>query len=374
MQEQKSWRVWGWLIKIKPTSHLKTVVPRDIERELIMSEYFVTVDMGGTKILAAVADAEGNIIARCKEKTERRDKDKLIAQLGNCIENALKSAEQDKAVQRADIAGIAMGVPGIVETSTGFVVETPNVPLNKTPLGELMSARFGVPSIVGNDANLGIVGETWRGAARGAESSFGIFVGTGIGGGLVLNGQLIEGYRGLGGEIGHFMLPQDADVESGITGKKYLILEELCSRTSIENQLRAAIKGGQKSVLTDIVGDKKLARIRSGALKEALKQEDALVTDVIKRASYALGLATASVLHTVDPETVVFGGGVVEACGKWMLPMIEKTALRVVMAGTGKPVKIVQSELGDDAILQGGIALLREHITSSGAQSAKAGR
>ncbi len=336
-----------------------------------MSEYFVTVDMGGTKILAAVADAEGNIIARHKEKTERRDHDKLIVQLGDCIENALKNAEKISDLQRDDVAGIALGVPGIVETSKGFVVETPNAPLNQTPLGELMSKRFGVPAIVGNDANLGIVGETWRGAARGAQSSFGIFVGTGIGGGLVLNGQLIEGFRGLGGEIGHFILPQDADTITGITGKKYLILEELCSRTSIENQLRAAIKGGQKSVLSDIVGDKKLSRIRSGALKEALKQEDPLVTDVIKRASYALGLATASVLHTVDPETVVFGGGVVEACGKWMLPMIEKTALKVVMPGTGKAVKIVQSELGDDAILQGGIALLREHITSSGAQNAK---
>ena len=332
----------------------------------------MTVDMGGTKILAAVADAEGNILARHKEKTEPRDAKKLIAQLGDCIDAALDEAETAHNVQREQVAGIAMGVPGVVETSKGFVVYTPNAPLDETPLGDLLTERFGVPAIIGNDANLGIVGETWRGAARGAQSSFGIFVGTGIGGGLVLNGQLIEGYRGLGGEIGHFMLPQDADVTSGLVGKKYVILEELCSRTSIENQLRAAIKGGQKSVLTDIVGDKKLTRIRSGALKEALKQEDALVTDVIKRASYALGLATASVLHTVDPEVVVFGGGVVEACGKWMLPIIERTALKVVMRGTGKPVKIVQSELGDDAILQGGIALLREQIVSPGAQSARA--
>jgi nicotinamide riboside kinase len=140
-------------------------------------------------------------------------------------------------------------------------------------------------------------------------------------------------------------------------------LEDLCSRTAIENQLRHAIqKEGKKTLLTEIVGDKKLERIRSGALREALRRKDPLVTDIMRRASYLLGLATASVLHVVDPEVIIFGGGVIEACGDFMLPLIEKTAHKVAMPGTGQPLQIVRSELGDNAIVLGGVALLRSRV------------
>lgn len=324
-------------------------------------ELFVVVDVGGTKVLAAVADAQGKILSRRKEKTDRRDATRLIQQVSGAIEVALK----DAGVKKSELRGLALGVPGVVETGSGYVIKTPNAPLDKTPLGEIMGRAWNVPVLVGNDVNLGVVGETWRGAGRGAQSAFGIFVGTGIGGGLVLNGQLIEGFRGLGGEIGHLMIPLGADEIAGMLERKHLFLEDLCSRTAIENQLRHAIVNeGRKSILTDILGDKKLERIRSGALKEALKQGDPLVEDVMRRASYLLGLATASVLHVVDPEVIIFGGGVVEACGKWMLPLIEKTARKVAMPGTGKKLQIVQSTLGDDAILLGGVALLREKLKS----------
>lgn len=115
-------------------------------------------------------------------------------------------------------------------------------------------------------------------------------------------------------------------------------------------------------MLPSIVGDKKLQRIRSKALREALRRKDALVTDVLRRSSYLLGLATASVLHIVDAEVIIFGGGVIEACGDFMLPLIEKTAHKVAMPGTGKPLKIVRSALGDDAIVLGATALLRYHL------------
>jgi glucokinase len=110
----------------------------------------------------------------------------------------------------------------------------------------------------------------------------------------------------------------------------------------------------------EITGDKKLERIRSKSLKEALRRKDKLVTDVMRRASFLLGLTTVSVLHVVDPEVIVFGGGVIEACGDFMLPLIEKTAHKVALRGNGKPLKIVRSSLGDDAILLGGVAQLRQ--------------
>ena len=322
-----------------------------------MTQHFLIVDVGGTKILAAALNQDGEILARCKLKTDRNNKDAMLAQIDEAMEGALK----DAGLARADIKGVALGVPGVVDAQSGHVVVTPNTALTDTPLGELLRRKWDCPVLVGNDATLGMAGEFWRGAARDASSAYGIFVGTGIGGGFILDGKQIDGFRGLGGEIGHLMIPLDADELEGLTTKKHLFLEDLCSRTAIENQLRHAIvEEGKKSALTQIVGDKKLARIRSGALKKALAQEDPLVTDVVRRASYLLGFASASVLHVVDPQVIVFGGGVIEACGKWMMPWILKTVEQVAMQGTGAPPQIVQSELGDDAILMGGLALLKD--------------
>ncbi|BCM91255.1 glucokinase [Abditibacteriota bacterium] len=315
---------------------------------------FLVVDVGGTKILAAALDREGRILARLKLKTDRSSKESLLTQLEGALDTVLGEAK----LLKSEIGGIALGVPGVVDSARGHVVLTPNAPLSDTPLREILSRKWSCPIVVGNDVNVGMAGEVWRGAAQGASSAFGIFVGTGIGGGLVLNGQVVEGFRGLCGEIGHLLVPLGVELETGATAKKQLYLEEVCSRTAIENQIRFALSKGQKSMLTEVVGDKKLERIRSGALKEALKKNDPLVTEVVRRASYLLGLATASVIHIVDPEVVVFGGGVIEACGKWMMPQIEKAVQKVAMQGTGIPPKIVQSTLGDDAILFGGLSLL----------------
>ena len=333
-----------------------------------MTKHYLVVDVGGTKILAAAMTQDGQILARYKLRTDRSTKEALLSQLDEALLNALGSA----GLNASQISGIALGVPGVVDSAAGRVVYTPNTPLTDTPLAELLSNKWNCPIVVGNDVNVGMAGEVWRGAAQGASSAFGIFVGTGIGGGLFLDGKLIEGFRGLGGEIGHLMIPLGADEIAGMLTKKHLFLEDLCSRTAIENQLRHAIlKEGKKSILTDSVADKKLERIRSGALKDALKKDDPLVTDVVRRSSYLLGLATASILHVVYPQVIVFGGGVIEACGKWMMPWIAKTVERVAMGGTGKPIELVQSKLGDDAILYGGLSLLLQKGESSAPGSDK---
>lgn len=320
-----------------------------------MANKFVTVDVGGTKILAAVLTDDGQIVVRQKQKTEQHSKKRLLAQIGDAVADIIQAAD----IAPGDIGGLALGVPGVVDAPTGFVVFTPNAPLSRTPLAALLAERFNLPVKIGNDVNLGVLGEQWCGAARAAQSAFGIFVGTGIGGGLVVDGKLVTGYRGLAGEIGHLLVPLVADAIATAPPNKHLYLEDFCSRTAIENQLRHAIlKEGRASVLTEVVGDKKFERIRSGALKEALRRGDPLVHEIIERAAYLLGLATVSVLHIVDPEIIIFGGGVIEACGKWMLPIIEKTARKVALPGTGTRLHIERSALGDNAILLGGVALL----------------
>lgn len=327
-----------------------------------MASQFLVVDVGGTKILAAAMERDGTIVARHKLKTDRKSREGLLEQLDEALDAVLDAAKWSKS----DVAGLCLGVPGVVDSRRGAVVFTPNAPLTDTPLRDLLAAKWSCPILVGNDVNIGMKGEVTRGAAQGAPSALGIFVGTGIGGALFLNGQLVEGARGLGGEIGHTLVPIGADEEGREPIKKVVHLETLCSRTAIENQLRHAIvKEGKKSALTEILGDKKLERIRSGALKDALKKGDPLVTEVVRRACHLLGLATASAVHLVDPEIIVLGGGVIEACGKWMVPWIEKSAQKVTLSGTGAPLKIVPSALGDDALLMGGLAMLLENDGAS---------
>ena len=333
-----------------------------------MAKTYLVVDVGGTKILAAALSENGDILARHKLKTNRGDRDALLGQL----DDALVAVLSDAKIAKTEVAGIALGVPGVVDAQSGHVIFTPNAPLSDTPLGALLSKKWGCPTVVGNDVNVGLAGEVWRGAAQGASSAFGIFVGTGVGGALFLNGQIVNGARGLGGEIGHVLFPLEIEEKRGVTGRKLVHLEELCSRTAIENQLRHAINvEGKKSVLSETVSDKKLERIRSGALKDALKKGDALTTETLRNASYFLGLCATSVIHLVDPQVVVFGGGVVEACGKWMMPQISETVQKHVMKGTGNPVQIVESKLGDDAILMGGLWLLLEAEKSGESKTAQ---
>lgn len=315
------------------------------------------VDVGGTKMLAALLDAEGQVLARHKAPTETGSAQALLDQIDDCTERALRSAGAKKSA----LSGIALGVPGVVRD--GVVLLAPNVPLGGLDLGGLMSRKLGVRARVANDGSLGTLGEVALGAARGARSCYGFFVGTGIGGGLVLRGRLVEGARGLGGEAGHLLAPlwnntQPRDIgDLALSG--YLGLSALCSREGIEKYLRRAIlEEGRVSILPQIVGDAKLERIRAGALKKAMQAGDELVAEALRRCSYGLGLAAASVSSVVDPNVIVFGGGVIEACGEWMMPQIREVAQHSALRGDWPEVEIAQSTLGDDAILLGGWKLL----------------
>ena len=182
-----------------------------------------------------------------------------------------------------------------------------------------MTARFKTPIIIGNDGNFGALGETWLGSARNAKSALYICVGTGIGAGLVQRGKLWRGDRESAGEIGH-MIMQLGGPKCGCGG--HGCFEALASRTAIERDLREAISGGRKSVLLELAGGD-LSVIRSGMIRKALDVEDELVCKVMRRAAEVLGYACVNVRHLIDPEAIVFGGGVIEACSDFIMPIIE---------------------------------------------------
>ena len=217
------------------------------------------------------------------------------------------------------LTAIGVAVPGVVDPETARVVVTPNMNLTGVALGSYLEARFKVPVVLGNDCNLGALGEAWLGSSRQASSAIAILVGTGIGSGIVRKGKLWRGARESAGEIGHIVM-QIGGPKCGCGNQG--CLEALASRTAIERDLRQAVAAGRKTALSSLLqGD--LSLIRSSTLRKALESEDELVTEVMRRASEVLGYACLTVRHLLDPEVIVLGGGVVEACSQFMLPIVE---------------------------------------------------
>ena len=313
---------------------------------------YLGVDVGGTKILAALADEAGVILERCRVSTPRDcPREETLAAITDAIAEVLDDAK-DAA---GGLQGIGIAIPGVVEPSTGRVVVTPNMNLGGLRISRHLSDRFEVPVSLGNDCDFGALGENWLGAARGTRSAVGIFVGTGIGGGYVRKGKVLRGARDAAMEVGH-MIVQIGGPECGCGNLG--CLEALASRTAIERDLRRAVEGGRESALGEIL-DGDFSRIRSRVLKKALKQGDELTREVLTRAAEVLGYGCLSVRHLLDPDVIVLGGGVFEACGEFMLPIVQDVLARDKLSGARDSLGVRLAALEDDAVVLGAVAAAR---------------
>lgn len=326
---------------------------------------FIGVDVGGTKILAVLATAKGQVLARNRMQTPR---DATQADLIDAFVTVVKDLRRTAEVKASAVEAIGMACPAMVDSENQQLLFAPNVGgLTGLKITGKFRTRMGAPVALGNDVNCGTLGEHWLGAARGARSAVGIFVGTGIGGGLIVNGKMYTGSRDIAGEIGHILM-QIGGPKCGCGARG--CLEALASRTAIERDIREAIKAGKKSILTELTGGD-LSAIRSNMLKKALKQGDAVVTAVMHKACTVLGMACLSVRHLLDPEVIVLGGGVVEACGKFMLPVVDAVVAGDTIPGARKGGLVVESELGDDAVALGAVALAMDLVGQKRGKGAK---
>ena len=166
------------------------------------------IDLGGTKLLVAVVDSAGRIVEREKTSSGKSTAPEILTKIITLTES-MRSRYADRGI---DIAAVGIGVPGVVDTDTGHVLATANLPLDDTDLGRKVSDACGLPVVVGNDVTLSTMGEAWYGAGRGVSNLFGIFVGTGIGGGLVIDGKMYLGAHGGSGEVGHMQVDPDGPV------------------------------------------------------------------------------------------------------------------------------------------------------------------
>lgn len=309
------------------------------------------IDLGGTKILAGVVDEHGHILGTAKRKTRpERGVDTVIERIANTALDAV--ADAGLTMDLIDAVGI--GAPGVADYNTGVIEFAPNLAnWVNVPLGPRLQSLLETPTFVENDVNAGTFGSVTAGVAKGYRSVVGISPGTGIGGGLVLDGQLWRGARNAAAEFGHMVVLIDGPVCG--CGRRGCI-EALASRTAIERDIVGELRGGRRSLAVDYVDSE--GRVTSGALAELLKEKDALVTEVVSRAARHLGIFTASLVNAIDPECVVFGGGLIEACGIFMMPIIRQATYHYLI----RPVEpenlpILEAILGDNSVLVGAAML-----------------
>jgi glucokinase len=324
----------------------------------VRERLYLGVDIGGTKLQASLVAESGTILGRQRQTTPRTGgPEQVLAG----VEAVMKTVLEEAKLETTDLSAIGVAVPGVVDPTTGNVVMTPNMSLTGVAIGGHLETCFRVPVAIGNDGNLGAYGEAWLGSARKAKSALGIWVGTGIGAGFVQKGKIWRGARESACEIGHIVM----QIGGPVCGcGNHGCLEALASRTAIERDIRAALAAGGASKLTEISGGD-LSVIRSGAIRKALKAEDPLVTGILHRAAETLGYACLTVRHLVDPEVIVLGGGLIEACSEYMMPILENIVGSDRLPGARDGGHVLLSALGDDAVVLGAVALARRLVGRS---------
>ena len=313
--------------------------------------YYLGIDVGGTKILAGLFDRSINLLAKWKIKTKAdRGGDVVIDR----IARAARELVEDQGLRMADIRAIGLGVPGVV--IKGRVYNAYNLHWNEVAIQTILRRRLRVPMFVDNDCNLFTLG-IHRVELKGKPDTMaGVFLGTGFGGGLIINGQLFRGHNFAAGEFGQITIDKNGlKTAHSFRGS----LESLASRTGIVRALRKAVLEGEETMLQEELGPH-LTGVRSRHLRIALADRDPLAKRIVKQAAEDTGIGVAAIISAIGPEYVMINGGVIEALHKAMLPVIRKTAAAHVLPGTMDGIKIEVSKLGDDGGIHGAAILARE--------------
>lgn len=318
-------------------------------------DLLVGVDLGGTKILAGIFTPQLKLLQTAKLSTKsERGFDAVVERIARCVRDAVDEAD----LSLKNVRGLGIGAPGAVDPDSGEVIFAPNLKWKDAPLKKALEKALDVPVFAENDCNictLGVHEVELKGKPR---NMIGLFLGTGIGGGLILDGRLYGGFNKTAGEIGHMVIavggPKCGCGNNGC-------FEALASRTAIFREIQKAVKEGGKTVLTDMLGPD-LADLKSGDLRKALRKGDRLVENVVESAAEYTGIAVANLINIFNPEVVVVGGGVIDALEDDMMAVIVETALDYAMPGTTKGIEIVASKLGDLAGITGGAVLAKQRL------------
>jgi glucokinase len=313
-------------------------------------------DLGGTKMQVVAYDSAFQVVARKRRRTKgAQGAEDSLARIGSLIDKVL----EESGATADQIAGLGIGCPGPVDPTTGMVHIAVNLGWHNTPVGSLLHDRFGCPVRVLNDVDAGVYGEYRFGAAAGSRCAVGIFPGTGIGGGCIYEDQIIRGRDITCMEIGH------THVGGGTRTSGYAYagtLEAEASRLAIAGEaVKAAYRGDAPYLMGHAGTD--LAEIRSKVLAESIAGGDVAVRELVIDAARTIGIAVVNMVHLLAPDTIVLGGGLVEALPELFLNTVRQTARDQVLAPYRDRFQVVAAKLGDDAACIGAAAWTAREIS-----------
>ena len=316
----------------------------------------VGVDLGGTSIHAA-AVRDGTILREVGGKTPRSGEDvEVLDRIAGLVEDLRVGLAPGEG-----ISGVCVGAPGAVDADTGIVWNAPNLGWSRFPLADALSEILRLPVVVENDVTIGAIGEHTHGAGRGTRHMIAIFVGTGVGGALLVDGQPYRGFRGAAGEVGHLIaVPGGRRCGCGADG----CFEAYASRTAMEAILMERIEGGRESVVPALMAEREKTRMSSSILEGALDRGDPLMTEVFSEAQGHLATLVANLVNVFDPEMVVFGGGIVARLGdRFVDPIARQARAGFLQQEDAEKIRIVPGTLGDQAGTLGAAAVAEARIS-----------
>jgi len=313
----------------------------------------IGVDLGGTKMLLGVLDGDSKTVWESRERSAGESEGELVELLVREVSEAQG--------QRPGIAAVGMGIPATIDHEKGLAVAAVNLPIENLPIRDLVVERTGLPAFVDNDANVAALAEHLFGAARGAENAVMLTIGTGIGGGLILGGEIYRGSTGAGAELGHVAIQLDGPACQG-NCPGHGCVETLASGTALGREGRAAAESNPDSGLGKLLAEG--SEIDGKAVTVAAQEGDETAVGVFDLVGSRLGVALASFANIFEPEVIVIGGGVIAAGELLLAPARRELEARALRPMNRTPV--VPAELGEDAGMIGAAAMARIELEQEG--------
>jgi glucokinase len=329
------------------------------ERE---GRWIVGVDIGGTNIVVGAVPFEGgDAVAVHTLPTEpERGADAVVARVVDMVATSVAQLQREAGAEREQIVGVGIGSPGPLNRRTGVVINTPNLGWRDFPLRDLLSDRLGFTATLDNDANCATFGEWWMGAGRPYHTLIGITLGTGIGGGLIIDGELLHGASDAAGELGHMTID--------FTGRKckcgnYGCLEAYCSGPNIAARAREGIEAGFESRISELVGGN-LDKITAATVYEAAVLNDPYANEVVTETAKILGAGIANLINILNPQAVVIAGGVTRA-GEHLFTPLKSEVRRRAFRIAAEACAILPAALPDTAGVVGAAGVFKQTIYGS---------
>jgi glucokinase len=320
-------------------------------------QYIIGVDLGGTKISAGALTVDGSRTSGMRSIATQSElgAEAVVDRIIGVIEGVILDTINETGASRKDFIGIGVGAPGPLDRDEGIVVIAPNLGWFNFPLRDRITKRLKLPVTLDNDANCATVGEWWLGAARGGRNVVGITIGTGIGGGLIINGELYHGSSDVAGEIGHTTI--DVNGRHCKCGN-YGCLEAYASGPAIATRAREVLVREDTASMLPSMVEGQLDRITAEVVYDAAKKGDGLANEIVRETARYLGAGIANLLNVVNPDVVVVAGGVTRA-GEALFGPLRTESLRRAFKPAVEAARIVPAELPGTAGVVGAVATFK---------------